>query len=357
MAISTQQARAQFTSEITQIFEDRIMPTDLFRSYFPTVQVFTKYVSTQVRRFYENVAIDVRRGTEGNMNKIAKQSEKVYEPPMFAELIDLTQVDLYDRLFGSSAIDAGVYAQFRQNALMAMEVIQAKIERAIEIMCSQAMTTGVVTMTNQDTLTFPRQAGSLIAADPSTIFLNAMDPFAFIETGANFLRQQGKTMDVEFDLIMGSQAWNDLQSNAIYIQRVFQTLNNSINTINQPGRTMNGASAHGVLSIGSYKAQLITYPQSYDVAGTATPYMDPKKVILVPRKPEWNCSFAAVPQVMVNPQAGLTGDFAEASLAAKTYVVDHWPDVPNSAHKMRIRSCPVPILTAIDRVWTAQVCA
>jgi len=301
----------------------------------------------------ELIASDVLRGTEGNRNKFSRSTEKVFDPPLYEELFDATEIDLYDRLFGSSDIDEGVYTQLIQNVAEKLDILRGKIERAYELQCAQIMQTGVVTLVNQDSVDFRRKSASMVANNSgNTWATDTVDPFQNIADGCKFIRTVGKSGDTVFNLILGDLAMPALFNNAKFKDRVTQNLNNNIDSLNIPRRNAEGADLLGQLSCYNYKVNLWSYPQYYQtsVGGSMTPYIDPKCAIILPTSTDFTLSFAAVPQVLIAPNQGM-GDVSAAPPAAQEYVFDHWPDVANSAHKMRVKSAGLAIPKSVDRIY------
>lgn len=358
--ISTNQARATFTSMCVDVYKDYVPAYGFLRSFFPTKQEFTKYVSIQVQRGLELVAADVARKDTGNYNKFAKSTERVFEPPYYREYIELTDIELYDRLFGSTSIDDSVLKGLMQTVQYRMKVLHDKIERAKEINCATALLTGVVTSVNSDTITFARDAASLVAYNSGTNNWadNTIDPFANMGAMAEFLRTKGKSIDTTFNLLMGKSAFNALYNNSIFKSKVTQILYNNINVINPPQRNATGAAFHGQLSVGSWKVNLWTYPQFYDDFSTGSrvykPYLDDKKVVMIPENPHFVMASAAVPQIVTGFNA-TTGIPELPPVVASEYVVGQYIDQRNSSHVLDVKSAALPILTAIDQVITMQV--
>ena len=358
--ISTSQARAQLTSMCVDVFTDMVAPTGFLRSFFPSVQEFTRYLSIQVERDYELLAVDVSRGTEGNRNKFTTNTEKVIDAPYYREYFEMTDIDLYDRLFGSVAIDAGIFSQIVAIVARRLSMLKAKIERAYELQCAQVMMTGVVSLASGDSIDFRRKSASLVDLGAGNYWAtNTIDPFQTLENGAIFLRTVGKSPDSTFNVIMGQQAHADLMNNSLYKARVNQNLNNNIDSVNAPQRNSAGAAYHGVLSTGSWKMNLWTYPQYYDVVSggvaTATPYIDNKKVAILPANPRFKLGFAAVPRVLRADAAG-TGIVAP-SVEPSPYLVEDYIDPRLTSHIMDIKSCGIAIPTAVDQLYTVKVVA
>ena len=352
-SIPASQARAQFTQACIDVFTDAIQPTSFLRSFFPSDQSFTRYVSIQVMRNYELVATDVLRNTQGNRNNFAKSTEKVFDPAYYREYIDMTEIDLYDRLFGSSAIDSGVFTQLTQEVSRRLVGMRNKIERTHEKNCAEALISGTVTFTNATSVDFGRNSRSLIANGAGiTWATGTVDPFANIGGWCDLLRGYGKVEGYNMNLLMGSTAHSDLFNNTIFKSRVTQNLNNSIDNIVPVQRNSVGGAFHGTLTCGSYRVNLWTYPQSYDVSGTPTAYLDAKKVVLLPENPRFKLAFAAVPQLL-GSNGGIEPLSGVSPMAAQPFVVGNYTDPINSAHIMDIKSAGMPILTAVDQVITA----
>ena len=354
-SIPATMAMSQFTKDLTDVFSDRLTPTSFLRSFFPDKQSFTRYLSIQVKRNYENKAVDVMRGTEGNRNTFSKSTEKVIDPPYYREYFDLTELDLYDRLFGSTAIDAGIYSEILSIAADRLSTLKDKIDREYEYQCANVLLTGVVSLTKQTNIDFGRLSGSLVDKGGGAYWATGtVDPFADIAAGCTFLRQTGKSAGHVFNLILGSTAHADLYNNTIFKGRVFSNLSNSIDVVAPPQKDSIGGVFHGQITAGSYRVNLWTYPEYYDVSGTSTAYVDAKKVILVPEKPSFKLGFAAVPQVL-RTGAGLAEDMELPQVTAAPYVIGDYVDQRNTAHIMEIKSAGVPIPTAVDQIYTLKV--
>ena len=364
--ISTSQARAEFTSMCVDVFRTQLPAFNFLRSGFKTVQEYVKYLSIQVEKNSEPTAVDVLRGTEGNRNNFSITREKVFEPPYYSEVIELTDIDLYDRLFGSTAIDEGIYSQLIATVAMRMGQLRDKIERSYEKQVAEIYMLGTTTFSQATSINWGRAAGSLVANGAgNTWATGTVDPFETIAAGCQYVRQQGKSGDYIMDCYMGQTAASNLMNNTIFKERVFQNLNNNIDVLAPASRNAAGANWIGQLTCGAYKVNLWTYPQSYDVIGgtalaptiTPTPYLDDKKIVITPTNKHFKLGFAAVPQVLVESGASNGNLPSLAPLQAQPYVVDQYVDQMNSSHKMRIKSAGLAIPTAVDQMYTVQVVA
>lgn len=360
--ISTSQARAEFTSMCVDVFRTELPAYNFLRSAFKTSQNFTKYISIQVERDYELTAVDVLRGTEGNRNNFSISKEKVFEPPYYSEVIELTDIDLYDRLFGSTAIDAGIYQQLVATIARRLRQLRDKIERSYEKQVAEIYELGTTTFSQATSINWGRAAGSLVANSAgNTWATGTVDPFSTIAAGCQYVRQVGKSGDYIMDCLLGDTAASDLMNNTIFKERVTQNLNNNIDILTPANRDARGANWMGQLTCGSFKVNLWTYPQTYDVVtsgtNTPTPYLNAKKAIILPVNKHFHLGFAAVPQVLVEGGASQGNSGIMPTMEASDYVVDQYVDQMNSSHKMRIKSAGLAIPTAVDQIYTVQVVA
>lgn len=359
-SISANQARANFTSMCVDVFSDMRTPASFLRSFFPSEQSYTKYVSIQVERDYELIATDVSRGTEGNRNTFATSTEKVMLPPYYREFFDATEIDLYDRLFGSTAIDMGIYSQLTATVARRLAMLKNKIERRYEKQISEVFDTGIVTLVNGDNIDFKRRAGSLVAYTTTNNFADdTVNPYQVLEAGCKFVREQGKAAGAVYNAIMGQSAWDAFLANAKVINRN-KLMAWPLDQLTAATRGATGYSYHGQVDAGSYRVNIFTYPEPYDtVSGgtrTSSYYINDKKVIILPETPRFKLSFASVPQLL-RSGTGMMEDAELAPLQSSPYVVADYIDPRNTTHIFDIKSAGLAIPTSVDQIYTVQVLA
>jgi hypothetical protein len=333
---------------LIDVYKERVTPTGFLRSFFPAIESETKEISIEVQRGTEKIAVDVQRGTEGNRNSFSKSTEKIFVPPYFREYFDATEIDLYDRLFGSTEISDGIFTQFLNSVADKLRSLQDKIERAYELQCAQVLQTGVVLLKKGINIDFKRKAASLVDLTAGQYWtVNGHDPYKDLEAGCNFLRQVGKVQGGMINAILGSSALAALLANSVFLTRQ-NLFNMALDTVVAPQRNSVGATLHGVLTAGSYKILLWAYPEFYDDAnGVSTPYIDPTNVILLPEQPRFKLAFAAVPRLLKDGQSAVKG----------AYLIGEYMSERNDAHIMDIKSAGVPIPVAVDQIYTVKVCA
>lgn len=338
-------ARGLFTKMLISVYKERITPKSFLRSFFTVKESATKELAIEVQRGTEKIAVDVERGTEGNRNSFSRSTEKIFVPPYYREYFDATDLDLYDRLFGStSEIDNDTFQGFLESVADKLRMLQDKIERAYELQCAQVLETGIVTLNAGVNIDFKRKSGSLVD-NTSTPWTGSNDPYLQIEAGCNFLRQTGKSEGPIVNALVGSLAMRAFLDNADVKERGPLT-NINLDAIRPPQRNSVGGSLFGRITAGSYSVNLWTYPEFYDnVSGVSTPYLNPKKVILLPEAPKFVLGFAAVPQLLTTGIAVKKG----------AYLVSDYIDQRNSKHIFDIKSAGVAIPVAVDQIYTMQV--
>lgn len=346
-SISTTDARGLFTKKVVDVYKEMPAATSFLRSFFADKTSNSKLVSIEVQRGTEKVAVDVARGTEGNRNKFGLSTEKIFEPPYYREYFELTELALYDRLIGSETIDASVFSELASEAAEKLSVLRAKIERAYEKQCAEALETGIVTLNTGTNIDFKRKAGSLVDNSGTPWTTGSTDVFAQVQAGCKFIRTEGKSQGAVFNMIVGETALAAFFNNTTVkdtgdLRRIDHM------TIREPQRNAVGATSHGQFSAGDYLVNLWSYPEFYDNAsGVSTPYMHAKKAVILPETPRFTMAFAAVPQLLtqgVAPQRG-------------AYHVGEYTDQRKSSHVMDIKSAGVAIPVAVDQIYTMQVVA
>ncbi len=343
--ISVLQAREIFTQTRIDVFKERVKVMSFLRSFFPDVIGNSKYLTLDVQRGTEKVAVDIFRGTEGNRNSVSKSSWKGFLPPYFREFIDATEIDLYDRLFSESGIISGTdLAAFITAVNDEMNLLVDKIERAYELQCAQVLSTGIVSLNSGDNIDFKRKAESMVDLMTGNYWdTGSVDPRVALQAGGDFLRQVGKAQGGVLNVLLGSEVLSVLLNNDTF--KASSDLKNiSLGEIHMPQRNSLGATLHGRVSAGTYICNLWAYPEVYDnTSGVSTPYIAPKEVIMLPEIPRFKMGFAAVPQLL---KSGGTRN------VRGNYVFNDFTDERSSTHIFDVKSAGVAIPVAVDQIYT-----
>lgn len=354
MNIPVIDARGIFTKDLIDVYKQKTVVYDFLRSFFPTKQSTTKFVSIAVQRYAELVAVDVERNTEGNRNKFSISTEKIIEPPYFREYYDMTELSLYDRLWSTTddTINADVYGELVADASEKLDVLKDKIRRAIELQCANVLQTGIVTMNAggiNANINYMRKSSSF--ADLGSggywdVNSNTVDPVTSLAVGANFLRTIGKCTDGEFYIIAGQNALQALLNNT-FVQNRGKIYNYALDLLGMPQRQSMGYNFHGEISIEGWRGILMSYPQFYDSApNTPLPYIQPYNVIMLPKNPRFSLGCAAV--------ARLYSSGPGKPEMYDGFTVSEFTDQRLSAHIVDIKAAPVPVPVAVDQIYTIK---
>lgn len=355
--IKTQDAKAFFRKELTAVYAERIRPTNFFRSMFREKETTALEVSIEVQRGNEKIAVDVERGTIGNRNQSTKSTEKIFVPPYFREYIDMTSVDHYKEVW-SSAAGAGVspivWGELLESAASKMGLLTDKIDRSVELQCSQILHTGVITLKNGEEIDFKRKSASMVDLGSGNYWADSgVDPITSLLTACEFLRTEGLTTDSEFNMTLGSTALNDLQNNA-KIQARGDIKDWKLDMITSPVRNAQGAALHGRISVGSWIINIWTYPQFYkSAAGVTTPYQDPKYAIITPSNPAFVLNYAGVPQLKKDG----AGNPQMVGVTRGKFVFGEYFDERMASHALDVQSAPLAVPVGVDQIYTAKVSA
>lgn len=352
--IASREAKGLFTKMLVDVYKSKLPPTSFLRSFFPTVEAFTRYVSIEVEREAELMAVDVLRGTEGNINAFSKSKESIYEPPYYREKLSLTSMDIYDQMFGGNDVNEGVFVTALNQISDKIVSIINKIERRYEYQCAEVLTTGIVTMDAGTNVDFGRAAASKVAYAAGNDFsIGTVNPYTVLQNGCDYLRGKGKMSGGVVNVLMGTSAYNAFLHNDI-VQKRADIRNISLDAIRTPQKNSVGGVLQGTVSVGSYQANIWTYPESYDTlsAGVTTQndYINKKDVIIIPENPRFKLAFAAVPKVAKMGEA-------QAAPNKGSYHVNELVDELNDNHFIDVKSAGIAIPTAVDQIYTAKVLA
>ena len=342
-----------------EAFKQKASPTMFLSGFFrtpPANITRSKLVTIDVKRNDELIAIDVFRGTGGNLNLNKRFTTKKYEPPVYDEYSSITEDELLDRLPGMHEYES---PEFMAVVLAKVTDDQAenhaKILRSIEKQASDVLFTGTVVLINNDTIDFKQKATHAFNAAVAWSAVDTAKPLDDIATAAELNRKDGKvTSDV---VVMGEGAFQEFLATAqVKDQGAFRVIERI--SIQAPVMNTEGATFQGMISAGSYKFQLWTYPQFYRVPdgsglpneGDLVPYVPTDKVLVTSSKARFDLVYAGVPDIIrrVDPRLqaiGLSG--VPANVATDFHPYTYLDDKINCV-EAGTRSAPLCIPTQID---------
>lgn len=348
--ISAADIRGLFTTKLIDVYQERVRPNGLLRSFFTYVPPAAKSVSIEVERGFEKIASDVLRGTEGNRNQWSISTAKLFEPPFYKEYMDATEFDEYDRVLGSEASDnSRLFTALLNKTADRLGQLQDKIERRKELQCSQVIFDGIVTLDQGTDIDFKRKADSKVdLAGAGGYFTANSEAFDQLGVGCKFLREVGKCTDFLFVGIFGEEAFTAFMHNTKVLARQ-NLFNMQLDFLSAPIRNSQGGTFHGTITVGVYKLQVWTYADVYDTETTEhIQFVPSKKVSIMPQNPRFKMAHGLCPQLI--PPGGSTPVQGE-------WMVKEFLDEANDKHIFNIQTACLAIPVAVDQVWTCQAVA
>ena len=358
MAITLNQHKENITKKVIGRFSDSVAPKLGLSSWFPAEVTTSKQVSIEVERNRGLIAVDVERGTEGNMNTFGKHSEKIYVPPFFKEKFNFADLDVYERTFGSNmAPGANEYVSMLRTAGDKLNVLRNKILRAKEKQRAQALQTGIVEMKNGDSVDFKRKADALVDLGAGNYFgETGVDILNTIAEGVKFLKRDGKSASTTFDVICGSRAIGAIMND----EKILKKLDNQNINIGSLGTSRfdntTGLVYHGRLVLRNGAIDLWTYEDTYENPdGSYSEYITDNNVVLLPRDFVGKHAHAGVPAIIRDKGNAELPEWI--SYEATEFYINNYVDPRAAAHMFEIMSAPLAIPFSVDRICTAKVLA
>lgn len=343
MAISLVDARSQFTKTLIAVLKTRPRSTSFLRSFFVPKHSMSKEISIEVQLGSEKVAVDVKRYSDGNYNKFDRSSEKIIVPPFYDEWLAANNHRLYDIAIANNG-SATAFAALANELADAVDDLMQKIERSYEVQCAQVLETGVVQLANYTNIDFQRKAASLVDLMTGNYFNNnSVNPYTALEAGGDWVRKNSKTNTGTFDLLFGSKALSEFMNNSIVKDRA-DIRNFSLDRLSTPQRNATGGVLHGEISFGAYTARIWSYAEYYeDANGTQQPYLNPRKVVMLPEMPHFVLATAAVPQLI---------DAAGNVPQTGPYLVQDFIDDKKATHEYHVKSAGVAVPVHVNQIYT-----
>lgn len=359
MALTTQDSQGLTLKAAIKKYVELRTPATHMRGMFKPEIYDTTAIPIEIQRDNDIVAVDVLRGTGGNMNKADIWTSKTIAPPFYHEKFAMNQLRNYERVFGESANMTTTSARIALANEIALNLVKIKnkIIRAEEIQCTQALETGIVVLQNGDAINYARKADSKVSAGDLGGYWT--DPTAPVEKqlqrGASFIREEGANGSSVMDLTISSQGWialketNWFQNNAKFVQV-------GLLNISTPLQQTTGSTFHGQFSAGSFIFNVWTYDGTYtNTSGIRTRVSDETLAIITPSNGGmFELAYGALDTITKSSGASSVSGLALAKSAADYYVWDNL-DTDNLIHTMHMSSAPVARLIAPDMVYTLKI--
>lgn len=313
-------------------------------------------VEIDIEREDEDISIAIQDlSTGARLNSDDEYTNKSFKPPIHKEAGPINAHTLINRQAGEDPFQA---VDFMANAIKKGiklgRKMGAKILRAMEVQAAQVLTTGTVTLTDENgvavyTIDYKPKSSHFPTASP--IWSNASATIlADIQSLCQVVKSDGKlTPDM---LIMGEASYE------LFIQDtdVLNRLDNRRiegNGIVPLERMGDGGIYRGVIEVGNWKLDIWTYDGEYKdpQSGNLVSYIPDDKVVVRASKGRLDAAFGGIPRISGSndprvPAALRSRISLPANVADLQY--NSWITADDETMFVQVGTRPIMIPTAID---------
>lgn len=295
------------TTRLISAYNQSAEPTRFFSGFFRSPpQNFhnSQEIEIDIQRSGEDVAIvvqDITTGYRLNSNDI--YTNKGFTPPVFKEAGPINVFDAMKRVAGNDPFqDVNFQANVILKSFDLFRKLERKIRRAMELMASQVMQTGMITAidnagTQLYVLNFQPKATHFPTAAIPWGQANAT-PVDDIASLGTVIRTDGLTRPDT--LIFGETAFEEFIKDAnVQLRLGKDNIRIDMGAV-APQTRGEGATFMGFIWIRSYRYSMWTYDGRYKdpQTGVSTPFMHPQKVVVMDSQARLDATFGGVPRLV-----------------------------------------------------------
>jgi len=312
-------------------------------------------VEIDIERDDEAISVAITDLSTGHRwNSTDDWTNKQFKPPVHKEAFALQDYDLLNREPGTTTnADVRGEAKAMLRAMKNFRRVESKIRRSIELQASQILTTGIVTLTDENgntvyTLSFQPKATHFPTAGVAWDNANSTKA-ADLNSLSEVIRNDGLG-DPDL-IIMGAGSFETCIEDSDFMAR-FDTRRVDLGNIRTMRRLGNGGIFRGMFEVGNYSYELWTYNGRYKhpQTGTKTLYVPNDKVILATSGARLDATFGACPRFV--PPDSRVLRYMPGRMRNVRGRMDLWPNAwttPDGSTLMGgVASRPLLIPTAID---------
>jgi hypothetical protein len=341
---------------------------ELFQQQTETPRFLSGFFSSPARNFHssEEVEIDILREDEevavavmditagARENQATILTNKRFKPPVFKESGPISAYELPKRSPGQDPFQDPSY---QANALRAsMDIArrcEQKVRRAVELMASDVLQTGTLTMKDAAgdsvfTMDFSPKTAHFPNAATTWDGAGAGDPIEDLRLLCNVIRKNGRVTPKR--AIFGQLAMEYMLSN-VKVQTRLDNRRMELGFFNTPTNRGFGGIFHGTLTVGQYVIELWTYDQQYkDVeTGALTQYVSDLNVIVM-GDGRLDLTWGGVPYIGAQDSRVLP--YLPGRVSSSSAGIDlhqtAWLEKDNTSLTVQVAARPLTIPTAID---------
>lgn len=352
-------AMGEFSSRVLSMVDIKPAVDTGFLNFFGERVEKTKGFNFWVTRQNRPVAVDINPLERGNINSLNKSTNKFFIPPTYDEAVVYSAFDEFESIMGAddSRVDGEIYRQLVEKTAKELQLGIDKIARREELQRAQALLDGIVTLKNGDNIDFKRRAELLVAYNASFGWdVDTVNPETIlIQLIENMITFGSIDASTPLNVIVGAEAWSAFKNNPI--RQAEGDIKDQTFMALSTGAPIRGLTPQGSYSAGNYRVNFWGYTGYFDDpdnSDTTTPYMDPKKIIVLPN---------TVPFEMVYCGTKGWSDGDGMSRNAQPRIIKgarnmyKIRNIRSVSEEMGVRSAVVASLKEVDSVGTAQVVA
>jgi hypothetical protein len=324
----------------------------------------TEDVEMDIQRDDESVAIvvtDLSVGPRRSENTL--YTNKKFTPPIYDEEGAVSSFDMIKRQPGQNPFASPDYAANATRMAFALyRKLELRIRRAIELMASQVLQTGALTLINQQgvalyNLNFQPKATHMVTVTTTWATNGSTGaPLVDLTAMAGVIRRDGKAEPKR--ALFGESAFQRFLANADVVKAL--DVRRMETAAIAPVARGQGATFQGWVWLGHYRIELWTYDGFYKhpQTGVLTPFIDTDNVIMT-ADGRLDLTFGAIPMIVAPDQRALP--FLPPRISSAGRGIDLSTNAwvtPDGKHVMvSAGTRPLTIPTAIDTFARLNVTA
>lgn len=285
MKFTIKEAEGFLTKKIDEMVSAIPSVPGFFRSMFKD-NVSNSYAvefdeEVQIRKVLE----DDNMYGPGQTLSLDKATTKLYVPPIYKPNTVYTGYDAYTRvvLDGSVTNSSANYKAFLDKVAKEVVFINRALDRTEELMCANAIQTGVVITKYGDSIDYKYKSSHKLAYDAGRDFsISTVDPEPVFTLMAQTMVIDGKaSIGGAIDVLLGEDVMTALTNNPL-VQKRLDIKNFELGMIQTGAIRENGTTPRGFVQYGGYTFNLYTYAETYihPSTGLETKLMNPKAMVM-----------------------------------------------------------------------------
>lgn len=315
----------------------------------------TEKVEIDILREEEDLAVPVQSITSGyRNNERDKFVNKGFTPPIFKESFGIVAFEQIKRQAGQNPFENPEFARNAgDQAFDGVRLLSNKVRRSLELMGSQVLQTGVISLTDSAgvviyTLDFGVRSTHKVTTTAWAVDGSTGTPLSDISSLAQVIRKDGKRRPNQ--ITFGNGAMQRFLANT-KVQLQLDKFKFNLGALN-PGMRNEDATFYGYIWIDNYQYELWLLDSYYRNAQTLTltPYMADNRVILSTADARLDLSWGLIPRIV--PSDARAAQFLPPRMTALDVGLDMQPYsyIPADGESlvMNLGARPLTIPTEID---------